>query len=183
MDPPEFIEYRRIMQPLFAPVAIERLAPAIEYYANRCVDEFIERGEVDIVHEFADPVPVMVTLHKLGLPIDEWRRYAEPMHKTVFLRQDNPAPRRRARTARLDRRHDQGGDPATPELAARRHDQLPAGVAAVRRTGHRSCRAGDGDAHDAGWLRHHRLGDQQRPDLPRTRTRDARQRLRSTSRT
>ncbi len=33
----------------------------------------------------------MATLHKLGLPIDEWRRYAEPMHKTVFLRQDNPA--------------------------------------------------------------------------------------------
>jgi cytochrome P450 len=91
MDPPEFIEYRRIMQPLFAPVAVDRLEPVIEYYANRCVDGFIERGEVDIVHEFADPVPVMVTLHKLGLPIDEWRRYAEPMHKTVFLRQDNPA--------------------------------------------------------------------------------------------
>ena len=63
----------------------------IEYYANHCIDHFIERGEVDIVHDFADPLPVMVTLHKLGLPIDDWRRYAEPMHKTVFLRQDNPA--------------------------------------------------------------------------------------------
>ena len=91
MDAPEFLEYRKIMQPLFAPVAIDRLAPAIEYYANRCVDDFIESGEVDIVHDFADPVPVMVTLHKLGMPIDDWRRYAEPMHKTVFLRQDNPA--------------------------------------------------------------------------------------------
>ena len=91
MDAPEFLEYRRIMQPLFAPPAVERLAPVIEYYANHCIDEFIEHGEVDIVHEFADPVPVMVTLHKLGMPIDDWRRYAEPMHKTVFLRQDNPA--------------------------------------------------------------------------------------------
>lgn len=91
MDAPEFLEYRRIMQPLFSPAAVERMAPVIEFYANRCVDEFIEHGETDIVHEFADPVPVMVTLQKLGLPIDEWRRYAEPMHKTVFLRQDNPA--------------------------------------------------------------------------------------------
>jgi cytochrome P450 len=91
MDAPEFLEYRRIMQPLFAPPAVERLAPVIEYYANHCIDEFIEHGETDIVHEFADPVPVMVTLHKLGMPIDDWRRYAEPMHKTVFLRQDNPA--------------------------------------------------------------------------------------------
>src|SRR3954468_31107 len=91
MDAPEFIEYRRIMQPLFAPPAVERLTPVIEYYANHCIDEFIEHGETDIVHEFADPVPVMVTLHKLGMPIDDWRRYAEPMHKTVFMRQDNPA--------------------------------------------------------------------------------------------
>ena len=91
MDAPEFLEYRKIMQPLFAPPAVDRLAPVIEYYANHCIDQFIERGEVDVVHDFADPVPVMVTLHKLGMPIDDWRRYAEPMHKTVFLRQDNPA--------------------------------------------------------------------------------------------
>ena len=97
-------------------------APVIEYYANHCIDEFIERGEVDVVHDFADPVPVMVTLHKLGLPIDDWRRYAEPMHKTVFLRQDNPARARRARAAGMDRRHDQGGDPAAQGVAARRHD-------------------------------------------------------------
>jgi cytochrome P450 len=91
MDAPEFLEYRKIMQPLFAPPAVERLAPVIEYYANHCIDQFIERGEVDVVHDFADPLPVMVTLHKLGMPIDDWRRYADPMHKTVFLRQDNPA--------------------------------------------------------------------------------------------
>ncbi len=91
MDAPEFMEYRKVMQPLFAPPAVERLGPVIEYYANYCIDQFIEDGAVDIVHEFADPLPVMVTLHKLGLPIDDWRRYAEPMHKTVFLRQDNPA--------------------------------------------------------------------------------------------
>ena len=91
MDAPEFIEYRKIMQTLFAPPAVERLGPVIEYYANHCIDQFIENGSVDVVHDFADPLPVMVTLHKLGLPIDEWRRYAEPMHKTVFLRQDNPA--------------------------------------------------------------------------------------------
>jgi cytochrome P450 len=91
MDAPEFLEYRKIMQPLFAPPAVERLSPVIEYYANHCIDQFIEDGDVDAVHDFADPVPVMVTLHKLGMPIDDWRRYAEPMHKTVFLRQDNPA--------------------------------------------------------------------------------------------
>src|SRR5258706_12065502 len=90
-DPPLFLEYRRVMQLLFAPVAVDRLEPAIETFVSRCIDEFIEAGECDFVHGLADPVPAMTTLHKLGLTIEDWPRYAEPLHKTVFLRQGNPA--------------------------------------------------------------------------------------------
>jgi cytochrome P450 len=90
MDPPEFLEYRRIMHPLFAPAAVDRLEPVIERFVHRCIDEFIERGEADFVHELADPLPARTTLHKLGLPTEDWRSFSEPMHKTVFLRQDNP---------------------------------------------------------------------------------------------
>ena len=89
-DPPIFHEYRRVMQPLFAPAAIDRLEPAIETFVQRCIDEFIEWGECDLVHDLADPLPAMTTLHKLGLPLDDWARFAEPLHKTVFLRQGNP---------------------------------------------------------------------------------------------
>jgi cytochrome P450 len=42
------------------------------------------------VTELADPVPAMTTLHLLGLPVEEWRIYSEPLHVTVFHRQDNP---------------------------------------------------------------------------------------------
>src|SRR6185369_2604368 len=44
-DPPLFLEYRRVMQPLFAPVAVDRLEPAIETFVSRCIDTFIEHGE------------------------------------------------------------------------------------------------------------------------------------------
>src|SRR5205085_8977603 len=54
------------------------------------IDEFIERGTCDIVTEFADPVPAMTTLHILGLPVEDWRTFSEPLHITVFHRQDNP---------------------------------------------------------------------------------------------
>ncbi len=91
MDPPEFLEYRRIMHPMFSPAAIDRLEPLIEIFVHRCIDEFIEGGEADLVHDLADPLPAMVTLQKLGLPVERWREFAEPMHKTVQLRQDNPA--------------------------------------------------------------------------------------------
>jgi cytochrome P450 len=89
-DPPEFYEYRRIMNPVLSPAAIEKIEPAIQEFITRCIDEFIERGSCDIVTELADPVPAMTTLYLLGLPVEEWRLFSEPLHATVFHRQDNP---------------------------------------------------------------------------------------------
>jgi cytochrome P450 len=89
-DPPEFQEYRRIMNPILSPAAIEKIEPAIQGFVTRCIDDFIERGECDIVTELADPVPAMTTLHLLGLPEEDWRVFSEPLHATVFHRQDNP---------------------------------------------------------------------------------------------
>jgi cytochrome P450 len=90
MDPPEFLEFRRVLHPMFSQAAVERLTPVIERFAHHCIDEIIEHGELDFVHDLADPLPAMTTLHKLGLPVEDWRMFAEPLHKTVFLRQDNP---------------------------------------------------------------------------------------------
>jgi cytochrome P450 len=90
LDPPLFQEYRRVMQRHFAPAAVQLLEPHIERFADLCIDEFIERGACDLVHDLADPVPAMTTLHLLGLPVDDWRSFSEPLHATVFLRQDNP---------------------------------------------------------------------------------------------
>ena len=89
-DPPQFHEYRRIMNPLLSPAAVKKLEPAILGFVDQCIDEFIEAGSCDIVHDFADPVPAMTTLQILGLPVEDWRMFAEPLHAIVFHRQDNP---------------------------------------------------------------------------------------------
>lgn len=90
VDPPMFQKYRRIMHPLFSPSAIGALEPVIEAFVHRCIDTFIESGQCDFVHELADPLPAMTTLHMLGLPVQDWKRFSDPLHSTVFLRQDNP---------------------------------------------------------------------------------------------
>ncbi len=89
-DPPDFQQYRRIMNPLLSPAAVKKLEPAIQGFVDQCIDGFIEAGACDIVHDFADPVPAMTTLHILGLPVEDWRMFAEPLHAIVFHRQDNP---------------------------------------------------------------------------------------------
>ena len=90
MDPPEFLAYRRILHPMLSPTAVDRLTPVIERFAHRCIDNFIETGLCDFVHDLADPLPAMTTLHKLGLPVELWQEFSVPLHKVVFLRQDNP---------------------------------------------------------------------------------------------
>ena len=78
MDPPEFVPYRRLLLPLLSPRATEAMRPMIQYYADYLLDGVIEGGEMELIGEFANPAPSMVTLDWLGLPVGDWRRYADP---------------------------------------------------------------------------------------------------------
>ncbi|HZQ56850.1 MAG TPA: cytochrome P450 [Acidimicrobiales bacterium] len=80
MDPPEFMAYRRLLNPMFSPAAVERLRPTMLAFTDSCIDAAIERGSLDLVYDLASPVPAMVTLELLGLPSDEWRRYSTTFH-------------------------------------------------------------------------------------------------------
>ena len=90
MDAPEFLAFRRILHPMLSPAAVDRLTPVIERFVHAAIDSFIEKGSCDFVHDFADPVPAMTTLYKLGLPVELWKDFSVPLHQVVFLRQDSP---------------------------------------------------------------------------------------------
>ncbi|MDE0494689.1 MAG: cytochrome P450 [Acidimicrobiaceae bacterium] len=90
VDPPDFLAFRRILHPMLSPAAVDRLTPVIERFVHATIDSFIEDGQCDFVHDLADPLPAMTTLYKLGLPVDLWREFSEPLHKVIFLRHDSP---------------------------------------------------------------------------------------------
>ncbi|MGE0387391.1 MAG: cytochrome P450 [Gammaproteobacteria bacterium] len=83
IDPPEFIEWRRIVNPMFSPSAVAPYAPFIEEVVTACLDAVIESGRIDFVLDLANPVPAIVILKILGLPLEEWERYAQPQHDLV----------------------------------------------------------------------------------------------------
>ena len=80
LDPPEFHAYRRLLNPVFAPAAVERLRPRMVEVTDWCLDRAVARGALDLVYDLASPVPAMITLELLGLPVDEWPRYATTFH-------------------------------------------------------------------------------------------------------
>ena len=90
MDPPEWSGLRRLLNPLFAPPAVERMRPELLAFTTACLDRRIESGSLDFVLDLANPVPAMATLAFLGLPLEEWERYAEPAHEVVYTRPGTP---------------------------------------------------------------------------------------------
>jgi cytochrome P450 len=89
-DPPEWAGPRRLLAPFFSPGAVEALRPQLTEWTTVAIDRVIESGEVDFVLDIANPVPAQATLLLLGLPVEDWERYAAPAHEVVFTRPGTP---------------------------------------------------------------------------------------------
>ena len=74
---------RRSINPFLVPAAIARLEPLMEATATWFLDQRIETGSLDLVLDFANPVPAILTMELVGLPRDGWQHYAETFHGTV----------------------------------------------------------------------------------------------------
>lgn len=84
MDPPEYTPYRKLLNPLFSPAASKKWEPRIVHWVDVCLDEVIESGRFDIVLDLANPVPALFTCELLGLPIEQWRTYADLAHESIY---------------------------------------------------------------------------------------------------
>jgi cytochrome P450 len=70
-DPPEHKLYRRLFDPLFAPRAVNPLAPQIERLVNDLIDRFESRGECVLDQELGVPLPTQVFLTMMGLSLSD----------------------------------------------------------------------------------------------------------------
>lgn len=81
LDPPEFRKYRKLINLITAPAAIEELYDKVDYYTTWFIDQVIEAGRCDFTDIIG--VPAIVTIDWLGLPTGDWRRYASAHHATL----------------------------------------------------------------------------------------------------
>lgn len=80
MDPPDNAEYRRLLDLILSPAAVDELRPMIARHTSKVIDSFIESGSVDLVTALTNPVPSAVTLDWLGFPEEDWARIGAPIH-------------------------------------------------------------------------------------------------------
>ena len=66
-DPPDHTRLRNLVNKAFTPRVVEKLAPRIQAIVDELLDAALERGEFDLVKDFAFPLPVTVIAEMLGV--------------------------------------------------------------------------------------------------------------------
>lgn len=73
MDPPDHTRLRALLAPWFTPRRLETMRPRIRALAGEMLDAALARaqatdGRIDLLHDFAYPLPAFVVLEMLGAP-------------------------------------------------------------------------------------------------------------------
>src|SRR5712671_6550111 len=70
-DPPYHTRVRKLLAPAFTPRALKALQPRIEALVDRLLDRAAERGEIDLIADFAAAIPLQLIGDMLGVPQDK----------------------------------------------------------------------------------------------------------------
>jgi cytochrome P450 len=70
-DPPYHTRVRKLLAPAFTPRALSALQDRVETLVDRLLEAAAERGEIDLIADFAAAIPVALIGDMLGIPQDE----------------------------------------------------------------------------------------------------------------
>jgi hypothetical protein len=70
-DPPYHTRVRRLLAPAFTPRALSALQGRIEQLVDRLLQAAADKGEIDLIADFASAIPVQLIGDMLGIPPDE----------------------------------------------------------------------------------------------------------------
>jgi cytochrome P450 len=90
VDGPYHLALRHALAPFFSPGAVEKMQPFMEQLAHEFLDQRITDGQMDLVLDYASPVPAILTMKLMGLPYDNWKLYANLFHSVMAVPQDSP---------------------------------------------------------------------------------------------
>jgi len=74
-DPPDHTRLRSLVSKAFTPRVVEGLRPRIQQIVDGLLDGVTARGSMDLIEEFAYPIPVAVICEMLGVPIEDHERF------------------------------------------------------------------------------------------------------------
>jgi cytochrome P450 len=80
IDPPWHTRYRGTVAPYFTPKRVGELRPAIEQICSRLIDSWIDAGTIELVQQFAIPLPIEAIAAVLNVPTErmaDFKRWSD----------------------------------------------------------------------------------------------------------
>ena len=74
-DPPDHTRLRSLVSKAFTPRVVEGLRPRIQQIVDGLIDRARDAGAMDLIDEFAYPIPVNVICEMLGVPVEDHERF------------------------------------------------------------------------------------------------------------
>ncbi len=81
---------RHALAPFFSPGAVQKMRPFMEQSAHWFLDQRVGDGQMDLVLDYASPVPAILTMKLMGLPYENWQMYANLFHSVMAVPQGSP---------------------------------------------------------------------------------------------
>jgi hypothetical protein len=74
-DPPDHTRLRSLASKAFTPRVVEALRPRVQEIVDGLLDNVERAGTMDLIEEFAYPIPVNVICEMLGVPVEDQERF------------------------------------------------------------------------------------------------------------
>ena len=74
LDAPDHTRLRKLCSSAFTPRRVEAMEEQIVDIAGRLIDDVVASGKMDVIADFAEPFPAIVTAGLLGVPLDDHRQ-------------------------------------------------------------------------------------------------------------
>jgi cytochrome P450 PksS len=71
LDPPDHTRLRQLVHKAFTPRLIERMRERVQTLANELLDAVSRKGEMDLIRDYALPLPMTIITEILGVPIQD----------------------------------------------------------------------------------------------------------------
>ncbi|MFQ5471364.1 MAG: cytochrome P450 [Dehalococcoidia bacterium] len=86
LDPPDHTRLRRLVSTAFTPRVVESLRARVQTIVDGLLDEVAKKGSMEVIDDFAYPLPVIVISEMLGVPSEshnEFREWSAELAKSL----------------------------------------------------------------------------------------------------
>jgi len=89
-DRPEHTEMRKVVHGYFTPKSMEKWRSLVQSAITELLDEAEAQGRMDVMRDFATPLPLLVIAQMLGMPYQDRKFLRELSEKLIFIGRGEP---------------------------------------------------------------------------------------------